>query len=127
MRHLYAKILGMLPDDFQRGENLCFTINHNVTCHPHSDTADIGETLLMFLGDFTGGELHTERGECFTEKGMWHGYMGAEITPWNSPHVGETCSVIVHNNKQPITWGAGRRAPVVPEAPQRSGAGETLI
>ena len=105
MRKIYEKIVEMLPDDFERGPNLCFTINHNVTCHPHKDAGNVGPTLAMFLGDFTGGELLLETGEVFSEKGVWHRYSGSDVLHWNQPHVGEKFSIIVHNNKRSITWG----------------------
>ena len=84
MRSIYEKILEMLPPDFERTENLCFTINHNVTCHPHEGAGNVGDTLAMLLGDFKRGELHLETGQTFTEKG-------------------EKISIIVHNNKRSST------------------------
>jgi len=109
MRKIYEKIVEMLPPDFERGPNLCFTINHNVTCHPHKDAGNVGPTLAMFLGDFTGGELLLETGEVYSEKGVWHRYSGSDVLHWNLPHVGEKFSIIVHNNKRSITWGKGRK------------------
>ena len=86
---MYEHILSMLPDDFPRGQHLCVTINHNVTCYPHRDRANMGDVLIMFLGDFEGGELHTEHGDVHTEKRVCHRYDGAGVTHWNSEHMGE--------------------------------------
>ena len=41
-RPIYEHVLSMLPDDFVRGEHLCMTINHNVTCYPHKDAGNVG-------------------------------------------------------------------------------------
>ena len=104
----------MPPDDFERGEHLCMTINHDVTCYPHKDTGNIGrETLAMFLVNFEGGELVTETGEVCREKGVWHKYDGARETYWNTEHTGDKYSVIVHNNKTSLTW-AKRPLPKTP-------------
>jgi len=90
----------MLPEDFEKGEHLCMTINHNVTCYPHKDANNVGrETLAMFLGDFEGGELVMETGEVYSDKRVWHRYDGARVTHWNTEHSGDKYSVIVHNNK----------------------------
>ena len=102
MRPIYEHVVSMLPDDFPRGEHMSMTINHNVTCYPHRDCGNVGDVLLMFLGDFTGGELHTETGEVYSEKRVWHRYDGAGVTRWNTEHVGEKYSVIVHNNNRPL-------------------------
>ena len=49
------------------------TINHNVTSYRHRGCGNAGqETLAMFLGEFEGGELHTETGEVYSEKRVWH-------------------------------------------------------
>ena len=104
MRPLYDHIVSMLPEDFPRMEHLCMTINHNVTCYPHRDRANIGDVLIMFLGDFEGGELHMEDGTVYSEKRVWHRYDGAGVTHWNTEHVGEKYSVIVHNNNRPLKW-----------------------
>ena len=80
-RPIYDHVISMLPDDFERGEYLCMTINHNVTCYPHKDTGNVGrETLAMFLGEFEGGELVMETGEVYRDKGVWHRYDGARVT-----------------------------------------------
>ena len=75
---------------------------------PAKDAGNVGSTLAMFLGDFTGGELLLETGEVFSEKGVWHRYSGSDVLHWNLPHVGEKFSVIAHNNKKSITWGKGK-------------------
>jgi len=64
MRPLYDHIVSMLPEDFPRMEHLCMTINHNVTCYPHRDRANIGDVLIMFLGDFEGESYIQSTGMC---------------------------------------------------------------
>ena len=115
-RPIYEHVVSMLPDDFVRGEHLCMTINHNVTCYPHKDTGNVGrETLAMFLGEFEGGELVMETGEVYRGKGVWHRYDGARVTHWNTEHVGDKYSVIVHNNRTSLTWSRAKRP--LPETP----------
>ena len=40
-----------------------------------------------------------ETGEVYNEKRVWHKYDGAGVTHWNTEHVRDKYSVIVHNNK----------------------------
>jgi hypothetical protein len=102
---IYELVVSMLPEDFERGEHLCMTINHNVCCYPHKDANNVGrETLAMFLGEFEGGELVMETGEVYRGTRVWHRYDGARVTHWNTEHCGDKYSVIVHNNKTSLTW-----------------------
>ena len=110
MHVLYEKIREMIPEDFEQGPNLCFTINHNVTCYPHRDAGNVGESLAMFMGDFTGGELLLEDGQCFSEKEVWHRHEGWRLSHWNNPHEGGKLFIIVHNCKKPLAW-AKRKVP----------------
>jgi hypothetical protein len=90
---IYELVVNMLPEDFEKGEHLCMTINN------------VGhETLAMFLGDFEGGELVLETGEVYKDKRVWHRYDGARVTHWNTEHSGDKYSVIVHTNKSTLTW-----------------------
>ena len=45
-----------------------------------------------------------ERGEVCKDEKVRHRYDGARITHWNTEHVGDKYSVIVHNNKTTLTW-----------------------
>ena len=104
MRPIYDQILKVLPEDVPREANLCFTINKNVTCYPHRDTANQGDTLIIFFGDYEGGALLTETGQRFEERLVWHRYKGDEVTHWNEPHFGDKYSVVAHRNKRPLPW-----------------------
>jgi len=98
-------VISMLPEDFEKGEHLCVTLNHNVTCWPHKDANNVGrETLAMFLGEFEGGDLVMETGERYRATRVWHRYDGARVTHWNIEHSGDKYSVIVHNNKRSLAW-----------------------
>ena len=43
-------------------------IYHNVTCAPHRDGRNVGESAILFFGDYTGGELCREDGRVFSER-----------------------------------------------------------
>ena len=105
LRPIYQHVINMLPEDFEQGEHLCVTLNHNVTCWPHKDANNVGcETLAMFLGEFEGGDLVMETGERYRDTRVWHKYDGARVTHWNMEHSGDKYSVIVHNNKRSLAW-----------------------
>ena len=104
MLQLYNQIVKVLPVDIPREANLCFTINKNVTCYPHRDTANEGDTLIIFFWDYEGGALVTETGQRFEETRLWHRFKGDEVTHWNEPHFGDKYSVVAHRNKRPLPW-----------------------
>ena len=94
----------ILPDWFVPGENFTMTINKDVTCYPHKDSGNVGDSAILFLGDFIGGEMHGEDGTVLSEKRVWHRFNGAEVLHWNLPHEGTKYTVIASNNKRPICY-----------------------
>ena len=74
----------VLPDSWKQ---LCnaVTINKDLVCAPHRDRHNKTDSLILFLGDFEGGELHLENGQCFAEKGVFHQFNGQKYLHWNSP------------------------------------------
>lgn len=48
----------VLPSNFEWN---CITINYNLQCKPHFDNKNNGKSYILFLGDFTGGELIIEK------------------------------------------------------------------
>ena len=85
----------VLPDEWKQSCNTV-TINKNVVCSPHRDRGNQGKSLILFLGDFTGGELHLETGETFAAKGVFHEFNGAKHLHWNSPIKSGTKYAIVY-------------------------------
>ena len=96
-------VLPMLPpwvDVF--GGNLMLTVNKNVVCYPHKDSGNKGDNAVMFLGDYQGGELCTEDGQVFSERGVWHRYDGTTKLHWNNEiRSGTKYSVIAHCRADP--------------------------
>ena len=74
----------VLPDAWKQVCNTV-TIDQNVVCGPHRDKKNRSKSLILFLGDFTGGELHLDSGETFSEKYVFREFDGAKHTHWNSP------------------------------------------
>ena len=44
---------------------------------------NLGESAIMFLGDFQGGALLLEDGRRFETRGVWHRYDGRALLHWN--------------------------------------------
>ena len=81
------------------GEFFGVTLNRNTVCQPHRDKKNVGESCIMFLGDFQGGALLLEDGRRFEERGVWHRYDGSRLLHWNEEiTAGVKYSVIAHNN-----------------------------
>lgn len=63
------QLVGILPPNFPIFElDVVVTLNKNVVAHRHRDTGVIGDSLIMFLGKFGGGELCLEDGRVFYER-----------------------------------------------------------
>ncbi len=102
--HLSKAIMDIMPDWFVPEENFCMTVNKNVQTYPHRDSLNKGDAAILFLGDFTGGELHAENGTIISEKRVWHRFNNAGLLHWNVPHQGTKYSIILANNKRPICY-----------------------
>ena len=73
-------------------------VNHNVTCTPHRDGRNRGESRILFLGDFVGGDLHFEDGITFNETGRWLSF-DPQHTHWNSPVTeGDKYSIVAYKH-----------------------------
>ena len=101
----------MLPEWFVQGEFFGVTLNRNTVCQPHRDKKNVGQSAIMFLGDFEGGALLLEDGRRIEERGVWHGYDGTRLLHWNEEVTGGTkFSVIAHNNTtRPLAYPYKKR------------------
>ena len=102
--HLREKIEEILPDWFVPGEHFTITVNKDVTCYPHKDQGNVGDSAILYLGDFSGGEMQAEDGTVLSDKRVWHRFNGAEVLHWNLPHEGTKYTIIASNNKRAICY-----------------------
>ncbi len=120
----------LLPEWFVPGEFFGVTLNRNTVCRPHRDKKNVGESAIMFLGDFEGGALLLEDGRRFEKRGMWHRYDGRALLHWNEDITARTkYSVIAHNNEaRPLVYPykkAGQKVKGEDAAPDsEAGAGQ---
>ena len=111
---IYDLVRSMLPESYMKAHDIgreyfIVTANKNVQCYPHRDARNVGETVVMFLGEYTGGTLCLEDGRRIDKRRCWHFYRGCELEHWNEPHTGDKYSVIASFNDRPIWWGKSGR------------------
>ena len=108
---IWEHIRTMLPEWFVEGEFFGVTLNRNTVCQPHRDKKNVGESAIIFMGDFQGGALLLENGSRFEERGVWHRYDGSRLLHWNEEiTAGVKYSVIAHNNaSRPLVYPRRRR------------------
>ena len=81
----------------------CLCLNRDVTCAPHRDAKNTGEySYVLFFGEFEGGELCLETGECFREHKVWHRFRGQSVTHWNLPHTGRKYSIVAYSRSSRV-------------------------
>ena len=90
---LYELALRTAPSqDFEFAQ-----LNKSVEMKRHVDGANFKGSLILLLGDFTGGALCFDDGRRITETGVWHVFDG-HLPHWVEPFEGERFSVILFNN-----------------------------
>ena len=72
-------------------------LNRSVEMKRHVDGINFKGSLVLLLGDFTGGALCFDDGRRKTEKGVWHAFDG-HLPHWVEPFEGERFSVILFNS-----------------------------
>ena len=95
---LYELIMSIAPD--RPPGDWRVTMNRNIRCYPHQDRGNVGNSFIMFLGDYEGGELCFEHGRVVSEKNKWHEIDGS-VTHWNTPITHGTKYSIILFNKAP--------------------------
>ncbi len=115
----------MLPAWFGPGEFFGVTLNRNVCCAPHKYKNNVGETDIMYLGEFEGGALLLEDGRRFEERCVWHRYDGKKVLHWNEEiTAGTKYGVVIHNNaKRVLRFPYSKDYKNVARASQAIGAG----
>ncbi len=81
--HLFEvaqQLIKICKPDF---EYTTIQVNKNVECQPHVDKNNVGESYIIALGDYTGGELVIE-GVAFNIKNRWKKFDGKNVH-WVEP------------------------------------------
>ena len=90
---LYEAIREAAPEWW---EDVRITVNKDVVAQRHRDE-NVGHSWILWLGDFTGGELNFDDGTRIEKKGVWHKIDG-RVHHWNDPHAGTKYSIILHRS-----------------------------
>lgn len=87
------------------------TINHNVLCKPHKDNRNDGTTLIIGLGDYTGGELHVD-GEDIDINHKPYYFNGYLHEHYNKPFTGDRWSLMFYSLRK--SWEIEHREEDIP-------------
>lgn len=78
-------------------------INKNYISPPHFDSANVGESIIIGLGDYTDGELNIQRDNYIEEVDIhnkFYKFNGSKFKHWASPQTsGDRISVVFFNSK----------------------------
>jgi len=72
--------------------NVTLNRNNPMLRHRHRN---VGDSMGMLLGDFTGGALATDENGRFTEKNKWFKFNG-KVNHWVEPFQGERYSIVIY-------------------------------
>jgi len=71
-------------------------VNHNVTCPPHKDDKNVGKSILVSIGDYTGSNL-VVNGIPYKTYCRPIRFNGCNLVHYNTPDlVGNKCSIIYY-------------------------------
>lgn len=87
------------------------TINHNVLCNPHRDKRNDGTTLIIGLGDYTGGELVIDE-QVIDINHRPHYFNGHLHTHYNKPWTGDRWSLMFYSLRR--SWDIVHREEDIP-------------
>ena len=85
-------------------------LNKDLVCTPHRDGKNQGESRILFLGDFEGGELCVEGGGVHKETEKWFSFDSQELH-WNNPITAGTKWALVAHNRPPLRGVTRQSAP----------------
>lgn len=94
---LYQKLkelIEIIDPDF---EYTTITLNKNVLCKPHYDANNLSPSIIISLGDFSGGELNVE-GKKYDIKMRPLKFNGSKLKHWTEPFQGDRYSFIYYKN-----------------------------
>jgi hypothetical protein len=89
------------------------TVNRNLPCKPHRDTGNIGDSLIIGFGEFTGGQLAIEDGAAPARSGTctpksfrcedlmcrFVRFNGGKNMHWTLPFEGERYSAVFYTHR----------------------------
>ena len=79
------------------------TANHNLACKPHRDTGNIGTSLIIGFGEYTGGQLAiddtTGLHRVVDIKNRFVRFNGAKNKHWTLPFTGERYSAVFYTHR----------------------------
>ena len=88
------ELIEIIDPDF---EYTTITLNKNVLCKPHYDANNLSPSIIISLGDFSGGELNVE-GKKYDIKMQPLKFNGSKLKHWTEPFQGDRYSFIYYKN-----------------------------
>jgi hypothetical protein len=79
-------------------------VNHNCVCMPHVDSANVGESILVSFGNYSGGELNVKDGDtihCINTHMRPIRFNGSTHWHWNNSLEGNKYSLVFYNRSKP--------------------------
>lgn len=79
-------------------------INKNCVCMPHLDSANVGESILVSFGNYTGGQLNIKDRDtitCIDTNLQPIRFNGSQYFHWNNTFYGTKYSIVFYNRIEP--------------------------
>jgi hypothetical protein len=70
-------------------------VNHNVKCPPHYDSKNVGNSVLISFGDYSGGEIIID-GQEFNAYHQPIMFNGSSLLHYNKEHQGNKYSLVYY-------------------------------
>lgn len=95
---LYIDLKLIAKTLFPEFEYNTITLNHNLQCKPHKDKKNVGNSIIIGFGNYTGGELVIED-EKFNIRHIPLKFNGALKEHWVEPFKGDRWTAVYFNTK----------------------------
>ena len=81
-------------------------MNKNYLCSPHFDSKNVGESVLISFGDYTGGKTCVEMEDKIIKYDSQYKpvkFNGSKYKHWVEPYEGNRYSLVFYNNFKNLT------------------------
>jgi hypothetical protein len=96
---IYTQLKALIKDIDPIFSYTSIQVNHNVMCNQHKDKNNVGESIIISVGDYTGGDFVIEN-QIYNTYHQPVSFNGSKLSHWNTNNiVGDKYSIVYYTSK----------------------------